>query len=192
MIKVKIKFSNAIVPKREDLLNEINPFHGKCSKLQKFRKFFIMWCDSDKDVDNLISAPCLEALNSLSCVPQLPPEIRARRTVLLRYVHEQLQQNDDLTIIEELQRENHWFTVTNIYKFSTSSTIKVTCATIAMASRTKDSRVVLFNFFVPQYNISMNQYINIIMCYKFYCLDDHYASNCPKTSDYKVSCICGK
>ena len=80
--------------------------------------------------------------------------------------------------------------MSELYTFPTSSTIKLTCTTIAMASKAKDGGVFLFNFFVPPSNIHMDEFINIIMCYKCYAYDSHYAYSCPKPEEFKVCSLC--
>ena len=190
MIKVKIKTNSAAAPKRETLLNAISPFNVKCSKLQLFNDFFLLWCSCDSDVDNLFSSECIEALGSLSCVPQLPPEMRAKRTILLRYVDDLIHQKDENDIANDLQQRNAWLSISDVYVFPKSPTIKITCATVAMANKACDSGVFIFNFFIPPNNISLEDYIHLTMCYKCYCYNDHNSSNCPKSSEYKICSLC--
>ena len=190
MIKVKIKWSGFSPPEREALLNKIAYFKVKCSKVQKYNDFFLIWCDGDSDVDNLFSPNCIEALGSISCTPQLPPEMKARRTILLKYVDELVHRRNDADIVSELQRNNSWLSVTDLFTFSNSATIKLTCATVAMANKAKDVGVLLFNFFIPPRNIAIDEYINLIMCYRCYTYDDHYASACPKPKEYKICSLC--
>ena len=192
MIKVKIRANSVVTPKRIDLLNILSNHNVKCSKLQSVSDYFILWCSDDSDVDALFSPASISALNVISCVPQLPPDIRPKRTVLLRYVDELIFQEDNDNIIEELQLRNPWLVTPEIFAFPKSAIIKLTCSSIAVANKTKHSGVRLFRFFVPPSNIVFEDYINITMCYKCYSFEDHLASSCPKPSNYKICSLCSK
>ena len=192
MIKVKIKTNRAVAPRRQEILCITSKFSVKCSKLQEANDIFIMWCNTESDVDALFSTACMDALGTISCVPQLPPEMKARRTIFLKHVDDLVCERDTASIIEDLQQRNANLKVADLFVFTKSSTIKVTCETIAMANKARDLRVFVFEFFVPSVNIALDEYINLIMCYKCYSYNDHLSSMCPKPSDFKICSLCSR
>ena len=91
MIKVKIKYNRASMPTRETVVNITSRFNVKCIKLQQISDFFLLWCTSESDVDSIFSSECINALNVITCIPQLPSEMKAKRTVFLRQIDDLIQ-----------------------------------------------------------------------------------------------------
>ena len=116
---------------------------------------------------------------------QLSPEMKARRTIFLKHVDDLVCERDTATIIEDLLQRNAYLKIAHLFVFTKSSTIKVTCETIAMANKVKDFGVFVFESFVPSINIALDEYVNL-MCYKCYSYNDHLSSMCPKPSDFKI------
>ena len=59
-----------------------------------------------------------------------------------------------------------------------------------MASQVLTKRLVLFNLSHPACNICKEIFIEILICFKCYQLEDHPTSSCPKSKDYKICSLC--
>ena len=82
--KVKVLFSSG-QPVTTPELNEI--LHHKkvnVSKtyFNKYNELFVL-CNSEEDLDALFSATCISKLYSVGCKPVLPPDLKAKRSVIL-------------------------------------------------------------------------------------------------------------
>ena len=164
---IKIKWNSSVPPKREDLLAKISSFKVKCSKLQKFSEFFctmVWWrCRRRQPLSRQLH---WGTYYYVMYSPIASWDKSYRRTILLKHVDELVYKKDDDDIIFELQLKNSWITITNLFTFTNSAIIKVTCSTVAMATSAKESGLLLFNFFIPPRIIALDEYINLIMCYK--------------------------
>ena len=191
MNKVKIKFVSGRKTNHEEFLKIISKCGVKCHKVQDIDNDNIfVWCNSLSDVDVLFSPSCTSALKLISCSPQLPPSVRAKRTILLRNVDDLIMKRSKSEIIEEIQTRNSWLRVADSFVFPSSPTIKLTCETNEMANNALNSGILLFNMSIPPANIAQEEYIHVTVCYKCYALEDHVTASCGKPKDYKVCSLC--
>ena len=116
MFKVKIKCGPGNVPARDDLLSIVSKFKVKCCTLQNLNNSaFLLWCNSDDDVDILFSSECVKALESVSCFPQLPPNVKAMRTIILRHLDDVVCKKDEDELVHEIQEKNSWLIITDLF-----------------------------------------------------------------------------
>ena len=191
MNKVKIKCSVEIKPDRQKVLEVLSAHDVKCFKLHEMRgDGFLVWCNSDADTDKLFSVTCMEALKRLYCEPLLPPEVKARRTVILRHVDESILDRSSNDIIVEVQQRNKWLSLVDLYIFPNSPTIKLVCSTNEMAIKALNSGVLIFNLSIPAANIVQEEFVSLISCYRCYAIEDHQASSCTKPKEFKACSVC--
>ena len=151
---------------------------------------FLVWCNSDEDIYLLFSVACVRALKHLHCESLLPPEIKARRTVILRQVDENVIARDVNDISAELQECNNWLSLVDVFVFPNSPTIRLVCSSNEVATKALDSCVRLFNLSIPSSNIVQEKFVNLMTCNKCYAVEEHLASSCNRPKDYKVCSVC--
>ena len=59
-----------------------------------------------------------------------------------------------------------------------------------MASQILTKGLLLFNLSHSAQNICKEIFVKILICFKWYQLDDHPTSSCPKSKDYKICSLC--
>ena len=59
-----------------------------------------------------------------------------------------------------------------------------------MASQVLTKGLLLFNLSHPARNIWKEIFVEILICFKCYQLEDHPTSSCPKSKDYKICSLC--
>ena len=191
MNKVKIKCLQGKRPDRGKFLTTLSIHNVKCFKLQDISgDSYLVWCNSDTDIDLLFSNQCVETLRQINCEPQLPLEVKARRTVILRQVDESIIERSGNDIVAELQRCNSWLTLVDIYVFPKSPVVKLVCSTNEKATKILSSGVRMFNLSIPPVNIVQEEFVNLITCYRCYAVEDHQASSCTKPQEIKVCSVC--
>ena len=83
--KVKVSF-NSRQPVTTPELNEIL-HHEKVNVskryFNKYNELFVLY-NSEEDLDALFSATCISKLYTVWCKPVLPPDLKAKRFVILR------------------------------------------------------------------------------------------------------------
>ena len=95
-------------PDSQIVLEALSAHDVKCFKLHELRgDGYLVWCNSDADIDKLFSVTCMGALKRLYCEPLLPPEVKTR-TVILCHVDESILDGSEKDIIVELRQQNKW------------------------------------------------------------------------------------
>lgn len=97
------------------------------SKLIQVHDGFVIITASDTDLDNIFNNETDKELFKDNYTPQIPPQLRANRSVLLTSVDQHISQNDDEEIKSELSEKNEWISnITQIHKFPSGNIIKIT------------------------------------------------------------------
>jgi len=149
-----------------------------------------VYCSEDGDTDKLFSEVCITALFSAGCEPVLPPQIRAKRTVILRNIDHLICEHEANDIKNEIEHSNENLVVDDIYKFRNGRMLKVTLKTHQMAMKCTESGLYMFSLRVPPRSIDPDRYIEVLTCYRCFKLDDHTSNFCDKDINYKVCSLC--
>ena len=187
--KVKIR-SISDSNKCDSIIDCLTRFKVQFSKiLLTDAGFYIVFCNSNNDADMLLSRECNNALRNLDCTPSIPPELAAKKCLIVKSVDQSLVQRSDSEIIEEIESRNT-VTVTDFFKFPNSNTIKITFETKEMADKIVNTGLRLFYFSIPTYDIARQTHTPINFCYKCYAIESHNANTCNKIPSYKVCSEC--
>jgi len=190
MPRISIACQQGSVPGKADLLRNLSEHDVGISGIKVEASSCLVYCNSDKDVDNLFSPECIASLSSLRCKPVLPPQLRAKRTVLLHRVDEVIYENDPQVILQEIVRCNPELIVDDVYKFVGRKILKVTFSMQQMASRCMERGIRMFHLVVSPNSISLDSFVEIDICYRCYKLNDHKSVNCTEDKDYKICSLC--
>ena len=93
-------------------------------------------------------------------------------------------------ISAELQQCDNWLSLVDVFVFPNSPTIKLVCSSNEVATKALDSGVRLFNLSIPSTNIVQEKFVNLMTCYKCYAVEEHQASSCNRSKEYKVCSVC--
>ena len=149
-----------------------------------------MLCNSEEDLDAIFSATCISNLNTAGRKPVLPPDLKAKRSVILRRCDYQILNKKEEDIKFEIEKQNAYIRVRDIFNYDSSKNIKVTFENQHMVSQVLTKGLVLFNLSHPAHNISRKFFVDILTCFKCYQLEDHPTSSCPKSKEYKICSLC--
>ena len=150
MRKIKTLLNNSR-PVTTPALNEI--LH--CEKVDVSKTYFnkcnelFMLCNSSDDLDTLFSSGCISELEAVGCKPILPPDLEAKRSLIMRRCDDQILNQRDVDIKSEIENQNDCVKVQEIFKYNSSKNIKVTFEGQQMASQVLTKRRILFNLSHP-------------------------------------------
>ena len=146
-----------------------------------------MLCNSSFDLDTLFSSCCISELEAVGYNPILPPDLKAKRSLILRRCDHQILNQSEEDIKSEIKKQNDYVKVKKIFKYNSSKNIKVTFESHHMASPgINNGTPILFNLSHPACNIWKKIFVEILICFKCYQREDHPTSSCPKSKDYKI------
>ena len=195
MARIKIKTRNP--PNLENklkLLEILSSNDIEISRIFSTRDSFAVLTVHDHDTDSLFATTIKEKLEQNDFLPILPPELRAKKSVIIPRVDDVIYERDVADFGEELANKNDWIAledIENIYKFPNSPTIKITFYSSLLAKKCTEKGLKAFKISIPATEIKLETYIPIQCCMRCYTLESHYTNECPKSRDFKLCSECG-
>ena len=192
MFSLKIKLiCSSDSATRDSALAVLNEFNVRCSKIDKINdELMLLYCNTHQDVDRVFSSECIKKLKNIGYTPHEPPYLQANRSIIVKRLDKCIYDMPVDRMKIELESANNWMQVKTIYKFPNSKTIKITLIDQDMAQRAQSRGLFMFQLVVPATDISIEEYINMMVCYKCYEWDNHLASKCPKDDSYMICSLC--
>ena len=139
MPKVKIKHKHSKDGKNKILLLQIlAENHIYATRIPTTFDGFIVLTRTDEDIEKILSKELSIKLKSKSFLPVIPPELKAKRTVIMTRLDDYIYKNTLDVLTEELIANNEWISeddIEEIYKFPRSNTMKVTFQQMAHAKK---------------------------------------------------------
>ena len=108
-----------------------------------------MLCNSSDDLDTLFSSGCISELEAVGCKPILPPDLKAKRSLIMRRCDDQILNQRDVDIKSEIEKKNDCVKVQEIFKYNCSKNIKLTFESQQMTSQVLPKGRLLFNLSHP-------------------------------------------
>ena len=133
-----------------------------------------------------ISSGCISELEAVGCKPILPPDLKTKRSLILRRCDDQILNQSEEDIKSEIDKQNDCVKVQEIFKYNSSKNINVTFESQHIAFQVLTKGLLLFKFSHSAHNICQEILVEILICFKCYQIEDHPISSCPKSKDYKV------
>lgn len=165
-------------------------FDIKPYKLIPRDTFYLAHINTDNECDSLFSEPVKIALRAIECDVVTPPQIRAKRTVIISNIDQQVFNFESDIIANDLQERNPWLHIDNVYKLNKGFSIKLVCKTQQIASKCLSSGICLFYSFLPPSSIRLDEFIRLNYCFRCYSIEDHLSRDCCKPDNYKVCSLC--
>lgn len=162
----------------------------KITKVRESDDGYLVFCSSVEDVDALFTSKVQALLSacSLNCV--MPPEVRAKRSVIVRGIDSIVYRNEAHDIMEEIRSRNTWADVVDVFKFPNSNTLKIQFSSCVGARRCVSDGLSMFFLHISGGQMVIDEYIHIPICYKCYSLDDHQTSDCTRDVNFKLCSLC--
>lgn len=194
MARLKIKSDNSRDPNRKSVLLELLCNEDiYITKLIPVNDGFIV-ITIDEDQDKIFQEEVKNKLNENSFYTVIPPELKAKRSIIIFKVDPHIYNNSEEEITRELKLHNEWIQegIDAVFKFPNSKTLKITFTQAILASKAQEHGLKLLQMKIPKHQINQEKYYNIKMCFRCYKLDDHFTNTCPMTTDYKICSECSQ
>lgn len=193
MARVNIKTTNPKDPRRTTKLLEILSSQDiYIIRLLSINDGFVALTCSDEDLDKVFNSDTEKKLVENDFRPQMPPQLRALRSVLLFKVENHIFENSEKDILAEIESKNEWVgSINKVHKFPRGNIMKVTFEETNRAKKAQEQGLKLFSMKIPNYDIRQDEYINILTCMRCYQMEDHSTAQCELDKSYKMCSECG-
>ena len=187
---VKRRSDSSIVPTKANILKILYENGVNVSGIRVLSDTYHVFCNGDEDVDKLFSEVVVTALRNIDIEPSLPLHVKAKRTILLHNLDPLICEYEAELIKTEIEQANQGVSVDDFFKFPNNKMLKITFASQRMAVHALENGLYIFNLRVPPRNISPDRFVDILVCYRCFKLEDHTSENCDKGVDYIVCSSC--
>ncbi|MPC49820.1 hypothetical protein E2C01_043634 [Portunus trituberculatus] len=192
MPRVKIKANDSKDPRKQScLLGILSNNEIYATKLIPLSDGFAVITSTDEDLDQIYQLQTCSELEEYGFFPQIPPELKAKRSIIVFNVKPHIFKNTEEDITHELQQHNSWINlIHNAFKFSNSKTMKITFGEATTALKARDHGVRLFHMSIPKHQIQQEKFYSIQTCFKCYTMEDHNTNSCPQHKEFKICSEC--
>lgn len=193
MARIKIKHPNPSDQSKQNLLRLLAQQDIYATKVVQAWDGFAVITSSEREADTLFELTCLETLKTANYTPILPPDQKAKRTILLFGVDDYIRHHSVEEIKDEVYRVNDYTLnlIENVYKFPNNNIIKITFSQTAPAQKSKEQGLKMFDMRIPHHQIKEQDYTPISTCMRCYAVEDHFTNQCPKPKEYTICSECG-
>ncbi len=156
---------------------------------------FLLTFENESHVDKVFARDAKKDLTDEGFTPLLPLELKVKKSIIATRVNELIYEIDEEELKQELADCNSWFEegdIDSIYKFTNSSTIKITFHQTAHAKKATEIGLLACKLSIPSYNIKLETYIPVKCCMKCYRLEEHTTRECDKPKEYKICSNCSE
>ena len=194
MARVKIKHPKPTPEAKTKILKVLSQNLIYVTRIIEAHDGFIVLTRNDEELDKIFQAKCAKELKNENFTPVLPPELRARRTVMIFNLDPIIYGEDEKDIEAELIKENAWINdgIDSIFKFSKGNMMKITFNETSAARKATETGILAFSMSIPKRNIKIEDYIHITTCMRCYRLDHHTTNQCPMQKTYEICSECGE
>lgn len=195
MTRVKLKSDNSKDPRRKLKLLEILSTNGiYANRIIVTPDAFIVLTNDETDTDKLFNGVTDQILTSNGFTPQIPPELKAKRTITIFNVDSHIYNNETGDMQEEIMSKNAFTEnqISDIFKIPRTKIIKITFNNTNIAKKVAENGLKMFSMSIPQHQIEQDPFINIKSCMKCYEIETHHTSECPRSPTYKICSECAE
>lgn len=195
MARIKLKHPRPkIRSSKDDLIRTLGKFEIYATRIFETENGFVVTTKDDQDTDLFFDSRTQEELGSYGFTSVTPPELKAKKSILLFKVDDYVYEKRVEDIKSELEEKNPWAKdqVEEVFKFEKSNTLKITFKQTKSAIKAADTGLVMFNISTPSSQIKQETFIPLLTCYRCYSIEDHTTKDCNKPRDHKICSECAE
>lgn len=141
---------------------------------------FKVICRNEKDADKILGKEAKPELEKLGLQVIVPPETKARRSIILRQLDQIIGSNTPEDIKDEIERENSWLKIEEVIKMRNYTHIlKLRLEETAMVEKAQQQGILAYNMAISPTQIEQENYVHIKTCFNCYQMEDHLTKECP-------------
>lgn len=118
----------------------------KFTKILSTTDSFVVICATENDVDKLISCQTVTTLKRHDYEVSIPPHLRAKKSVVLKGLDEDITKHDEEDIKRDIEERNSWANVEEVIKMrNLPHMLKLRFSDIAMAKKATEQGLCSIN-----------------------------------------------
>lgn len=151
--------------------------------LKPIKTGFIAMTELEDEIEKLLTEQGRSTLEKLGLEVSIPPKIRAERAVLCRKVDPQIGSNSAEDILNEINDKNEALVAKEVIKFGAHTHVfKIEFQNTKMANFACQKGILAFNLKMSQKCITKEKYVELLVCFQCYKMEEHHTKDCPFTN----------
>lgn len=194
MTRVRIRSNDAKDPRRKTrLLQLLSENEIYVNRLFAVTDGFTVLTQDETDLDRLFNGITDKFLENNGFKPVLPPELKARRSIIIFNVDSHIHNNSEEMIAEIMDKNAYTNNqITDLMKFPRAKNVKITFTKTSIAKKANEIGLRMFSMSIAPHQIQQDTYIEIKSCMRCYKLEDHISSECTRPAEYKICSECSE
>jgi len=177
--------------RREALLQALFDAEIRTLRVITTNDQFVIICQDESNAEAVFTPETTTMLKNKGFEPQMPPELKAKLTLVLKQLDRELVKENPEEIKEEIERNLPEAKIGDIFIMKNRYLMKIQFSDHKTAAKVQEEGLYLFNIFISPKQIEPERFTNIVQCmhcYKY----GHYKTNCPdKEKRLKLCSECG-
>ena len=162
------------------------------TRIFKTNEGFKVICRNEKDADKIQGKEAKKELQKIGLHLIIPPETKARKTIILKKLDQIIGANSTEDIKEEIEEANKWIKIEEVIKIKNYTHIlKIRLEEISMVEKARQQGILAYNMAISPSQIEQEKYIHVQTCFICYQLEDHQTKDCPYP-DLKICSECSE
>ncbi len=159
-------------------------FHVAFNKIAEQHDGYLVITKNTQDADRIMKEDAMDLFHKHGYTTIIPPAFRAKRTIFIRRVDDQIYSNSEEELASELMHQNSWAKVQTLIKLKEKKVLKVIFMDSTMVDKALEAGLLCCNMSITGSQISRETFTEITICYKCYTFNKHLARDCktPTTS----------
>ncbi|KAF2347436.1 hypothetical protein FHG87_021807 [Trinorchestia longiramus] len=159
------------------------------TKLSENNSGYYAITDEAAAVDKLTSLKATELFKKINLKPIVPPDLRAKRTILIRQQDSSIGKLTPEEITREIKSRQPWAKILGITKMKNyTHVIKITFSEISITQKILQNGLLMFSTKNTLSQIELEKYTYIQIFYKCYKFEDHATYQCTSTTPSCSEC----
>ena len=150
---------------------------------------FSVITDDPKSVEKILSSGIVSKLEEINLKPIAPPELQARKTLVIRGVDEMVGSHTAEATKTEIEAQNPGIQLESVIKIPNRNRFfKVVCKDTQIAEKILREGLKAFYYKIRPDQISQELFINLKICFKCFKYEDHFTNQCKVTQKICSEC----
>jgi len=187
MIKVKVISQGGPGPNRRDALAKaLFEANVRVLRYYQIHEGYLALIDDDDHAQRIFSSTTVDMLKNLGFTPVLPPDMKAKLTLVFKRLDRHVVNEPESAIADEIMAAAPDSHVENVFVLKSSYLLKVRFSEHQAAKNIKEKGIYLFNLFVAPWQIEFERFTPLRQCMNCYGYG-HIKSQCKETKSTRCS-----
>ena len=158
------------------------------NKIAEQHDGYLVITRNTQDAERMMKEDAMDLFHKHGYTTIIPPAFRAKRTIFIRRVDDQIYSNNEEDLAHEIMHQNSWAKVQTLSKLKERKVLKITFKDSTMVDKALEAGLLCCNMSITSSQISRETFTEITICYKCYSFNKHLTRDCKTPTTLCSEC----